>query len=101
MSGCSRCAWRSGHGVDDLGVLDRHVLDHRLYWFDVNVTVMGEGYRSRSKGKEGSCGHLMELGTAKATHLAGSLQPGVAGRPDRRATAGETVGWCGVADRAV
>jgi hypothetical protein len=30
----------------------------------VNVTVLGEGYRSRSMEKGGSCGRLVELGAA-------------------------------------
>ena len=73
----------------------------QLYWFGVNVTILGEGYRSRSKGKEGSCGRLVQLGTAKATHLASGLQPGIARRPDSGATAREAVRWGDVADRAV
>jgi len=72
-----------------------------LYWFGVNVTVLGESYRNRSMGKGGSCDRLVELGTAKATYLAGGLEPGIARRPDHGPTAGEAVGWGDVADRAV
>jgi hypothetical protein len=72
-----------------------------VYWFGVNVTVLGEGYRNRSMGKRGSCGRLVELGAAKATHLAGGLKPGIARRPDCRATTSEAVGRRDVADRAV
>jgi hypothetical protein len=72
-----------------------------LYWFGVNVTVLGEVYRNRSMGKRGSCGRLVALGAAKATHLAGGLKPGIARRPDCRATTSEAVGRRDVADRAV
>jgi len=77
------------------------VLSDLLYWFGVNVTVLGEGYRNRSMGKRGSCGRLVELGAAKAPYLAGGLKPGIARSPDSRATASEVVGRRDVVDRAV
>jgi len=90
----------------DVAVLARNfdfdgALLARVYWFGVNVTVLGESYRSRSMEKGGSCGRLVEFGAAKATHLAGGLKPGIARSPDSGATAGEAIGWSDVADRAV
>jgi hypothetical protein len=72
-----------------------------MYWFGVNVTVLGESYRNRSMEKWGSCGRLVELGAANATCLAGGLELGVARSPDRGPTTSEAVGRRDVADRAV
>ena len=38
-----------------------------VYWFGVNVTVLGEGYRNGSLGKVGSCGRLVEVSAANAS----------------------------------
>ncbi|MGH2907620.1 MAG: ImmA/IrrE family metallo-endopeptidase, partial [Solirubrobacterales bacterium] len=63
MIGLIPVLWSTGTGAD---VMKRIAAPMVVYWFDVNVTVLGEGYRSRSMGKGGSCGRLVEFGAANA-----------------------------------